>query len=464
MSCTKNFEDLNKNVKNPVEVSGDGLFSNAEKALSDQIVNTNVNTNVFRLFAQYWTETTYTDESNYDVVTRTITDSEWRAIYRDVLKDLVESKRVIELEKAVLESDIAIKKNKIAINDILTIFAYERLVSIFGNIPYTEAFNIDNTTPKYDDAATVYKDLLTKLDADIAILDIKQGSFGDADLIYAGKTESWKKFANSLKLKMGMLIADYDPSLSKTTVESAVTAGIFTSSADNAVLVYKSTTPNTNPLYVDLVLSGRFDFVATSTIVDIMNTLSDPRRSAFFATVDGSYIGGIYGASNNYASFSNPGSKLLEPTIEGVIMDFTETQFFLAEAAERGYSVGGTAESFYNSGISSSIVYWGGTVNDATAYLANSDVAYTTATGTFKQKIATQSWIANYNRGLEGWTVWRRLDAPTFNPPADMTNADIPTRFIYPIGEQTLNGANYTSASAAIGSDLLTTKLFWDKF
>ena len=91
------------------------------------------------------------------------------------------------------------------------------------------------------------------------------------------------------------------------------------------------------------------------------------------------------------------------------------------------------------------------------------EVAYTTALGTNNQKIGLQSWIASYDRGLLGWTTWRRLDAPLFNPPPDLDNTDIPTRFTYPISEQTINGKNYKAASAAIGGDKLTTKLFWDK-
>jgi hypothetical protein len=69
-----------------------------------------------------------------------------------------------------------------------------------------------------------------------------------------------------------------------------------------------------------------------------------------------------------------------------------------------------------------------------------------------------------YNRGFESWTEWRRLDYPIFNVPANKTYADIPTRFTYPVGEQTLNEANWKAASTAIGADKVNTKLFWDKF
>ena len=89
--------------------------------------------------------------------------------------------------------------------------------------------------------------------------------------------------------------------------------------------------------------------------------------------------------------------------------------FYLAEAAERGYDVGGTAEEFYNAGITESILWWGGSQDEADAYLAFPDVAYKQPKVTWKQKIAYQSWIASYLNGFLGYTTWRRLDYPVLN-------------------------------------------------
>jgi len=94
-------------------------------------------------------------------------------------------------------------------------------------------------------------------------------------------------------------------------------------------------------------------------------------------------------------------------------------------------------------------------------------VAFATATGTDKQKIAYQLWIAYYNRGFEAWTEYRRLDYPILvAPPTAVQEADgkVPVRNIYSTSDKTLNAANYEAASTAIGGDLMTTKIFWDKF
>lgn len=472
-SACKKLEDLNKNIKDPSAVSGESLFTNAQKNLVDQIVSTNVNYNVTRLLVQYWTETTYTDESNYDLVTRQIPDQHWDVLYRDVLKNLDEAKKVIT-NTTYLDAP-EIKTNKLAIVDILSVYTYKVLVESFGNVPYSEALNLDKPLPKYDAGLTIYKDLLTRIDADLLALKGTQ-SFDAADNFYSGDVNRWIKFANALKLKMGLVLASAfeksnnadDQALVKSIIESSA-VNVFTSNLDNAKLVYLAATPNTNPIYLDLVASGRHDFVPTSTIVDAMNNLNDPRRPLYFTLIDTStekevvknvYYGGVNGASNDYLAYSHVADAIQKPVFPGTILDYSEVEFSLAEAAARNYAVSGTPESHYTKAIEASILDWGGKPEDVTAYLANPKVAYSTAEGDFKQKIGTQSWIAFYNRGLEAWTQWRRLGYPILTAPADAVSA-IPVRYTYPIEEQTLNGENYKAASAAIGSDDVTTKLFF---
>jgi hypothetical protein len=460
VSCGK-LEDLNKNTKDPANVSGESLFTNAQKNLFDQMVNSNVNTNIFRLIVQYWTETTYTDESNYDLTTRTIPDNHWDILYRDVLKNLDESSKVITNTVYAPNESPSVKKNKLAIVEIMAIYSYSILVETFGNIPYTEALNLDNKLPKYDDGLTIYKALLTRLDAAIANIDQTAESFGKADNMYNGDAAKWYRFANSLKLRMGMLLSDADAAAAKAAVESAA-PNAFTSNSDNATLVYLGAAPNTNPIYSDLVASGRHDFVPTSTIVLAMTSVDDPRLPFYFTEYNGGYEGGEPGASNDFYAFSHVADPIQVATFEGMIFDYSEVEFLLAEAKERGFTVTGTAEDHYNTAISASIEYWGGTTAEATAYLSKPEVAYTTASGDWKTKIGMQQWFAYYNRGFEAWTEWRRLDVPVLAPAADALS-DIPLRYTYPIAEQTLNGANYTSASATIGGDEVATKLFWDK-
>ena len=459
-SCKKNLSGLNVDPKNPSSAPSYAFFTNAQRTLVNTLTSSNVNLNIFRLIVQQWQETTYTDESNYDLATRSINDGVWNALYRDVLRDLQEAKNLIPTDV----SDANVQKNQIAIADFMQVIAFYYLVTTYGNIPYSEALDINKPFPKYDDAKTVYYNLLTRLDADIANMNAASGSFGSADILYGGDVAKWKKFANSFKLKMALTIADDDNTKAKSTAESAVAGGVFTSNNDNAEFAYLSSPPNTNPIWVDLVQSGRKDFVAASTLVNTMASLDDPRLDDYF-TVDanGTYSGGDPGASSNYATFSKPAVAITAPDFPALLMDYSEVEFLLAEAVARGYTVGGTAATHYHNAITASILYWGGSAAEAAAYIAQPSVNWATAPGTYKQKIGIQKWIALYNRGWDAWIEWRRLDYPQLAAAVDAVST-IPKRYPYPVNEQNVNRANYEAAAAAIGGDVVATKLWWDKF
>jgi hypothetical protein len=464
-ACTKNLSDLNNDPKNPDNAPSYAFVTNAERSLSNTLASSNVNLNIFRLIVQHWQETQYPEESQYDLGTREINDAVWNAMYRDVIRDLREAKTLIP--KDVLNPngtpDTERQQNELAIIEVLEIYAWYYLVTTFGDIPYSEALDIANPFPKYDDAKTIYNDLLTRLDAAIGKLDPSMASFGSADLIYEGDITLWSKFANSLKLKMGILIADDDNAKAKAAVESAVAAGVFTSNADNAEIHYLSAPPNTNPIWVDLVQSGRDDFVAASTLINQMKTFVDPRLDDFF-TPDQSgtnYSGAPPGVQSAFAQYSHVNPNITEATFPGLLMDYSEVEFYLAEAAQRGYTVGGTAVTHYANAVTASIVYWGGTPAEAATYLLRPGVVYNAAN--WRMSIGLQQWIAFFNRGWDAWIAWRKFDYPQLVPASEALS-DIPLRYPYPVNEQNVNTENYNAAATAIGGDVVETSLWWDKF
>lgn len=449
-SCTKDFEDYNTDKKNPTEVPGEMLFANAQKILGDQVASTNVNLNVWKLFAQYWTETTYTDEANYDIINRTIADLTFRTYYRNCLQDLKDAKAVITGTEPLDDLEAVAQVNKGFVIDLVQAYAYQRLVDTFGDVPYTEALDIDNITPAYDDAATIYNDLISKVQAAIAGIDETGGGFGDYDLYFGGDLGMWKKFGNSLLVKMGITIGN------QALVEGAY-AGAF-QMGEACELAYPGGAMS-NPLYQDLVQSGRSDFVPANTIVDLMNGLDDPRRAAYFTEgPEGGYVGGIYGESNAFANYSHIADRIQEPTYAITLLDFTEISFYLAEAAAKGWSVGGSAAEHYANGITASFDYW--MVDGAADYIAANPYVD-------MESIGNQAYIAFYVRGFVGYTSYRRLGYPTMNiPPAPAESADgaVPRRFTYPVNEQTLNASNRQAAvdKQFNGNDRLSGRIFWD--
>ena len=305
------------------------IFYQCTAIADNTLTSSNVNLNIFRLIVQHWQETQYPEESQYDLGTREINDNFWTALYRDVIRDLREAKALTPVD--ILNPDgspnTGKQQNNVAIAEIMEIYTWYYLVTTFGNIPYSDAMNIENAFPKYDDAKTIYDDLLTRLDVAIGDLNPANESFGSADIIYGGDVALWKKFANSLKLKMGITIADEDNAKAKAIVESAVAGGVFTSNADNAELAYLGAPPNTNPIWVDLVQSGRDDFVAASTLIDQLEAFNDPRIDNFFTEDQAgrdlpltSYSGADPGVQSAYAPNSHVHPAITAPAFPGFVV------------------------------------------------------------------------------------------------------------------------------------------------
>lgn len=526
VSCSKtNLAKLNKDVKHPATVPGNTLFSNAELSLANQDADINVNINDFDLWDEYLTETTYLDEANYEITNRAVSQNTWQAYYVSVLENLKRSDSLIKGETTATAADKAAQANRRTIIDILECYTWDQMETLWGNIPYSDALNIDNTTPKYDDAFTIHKSLISRVTADIAALDDSNGSFGSADLIYSGDVANWKAFANGLLVKLGIQIADYDATTATDAIKAGM-AGAISSADENAIFHYLASVPNESPLNDNLILSGRKDYVAANTIINKMASLSDPRLDSYFDnridvafttgyatdTVftdvplliyynDGTkklmtpaqvgtdsggdaimgivfpssdeslapsyYLGGTYGASSAYPNFSHVNANIAnDGAFPHPLMTYSEMQFYLAEAAARGL-ITGDAATYYDNAVTASFEYWGLTDAQAAAYLAQASVAYNA--NNWKELIGTQAWISFYTRWYLAWTEWRRLDAPAMNEPAQLTSyssgvVTFPFRYAYPVNEETLNEDNWKAAVTAQGfsQDDMNQKLYWD--
>lgn len=455
-SC-EDFDGWNIDTKNPSAVPPAFLLTSAEQDLFNQLVGMNVNSNVFGMMVQYWGQTTYQDEASYLLRERDVGGNFWTTLYY-LLNDLQNAAMLIE-ESSTESADV--QANQLAMIDLLSVLSWHVLVDTYGYIPYTQALQGNaNLVPVYDSGESVYMDLFTRLDQAIGALNSAgMGSLADGDLIYNGDVDSWKMFANSLKLRMALRIADFDPTMAASKAAEAA-PGVFGSNADNAAFPYETSPPNTNPNWVTLVQSGRTDYIMAEQFVDNIVPLNDPRSPIFMETNVDPYAGGVYGVNSAYVDYSHIGEPWHTPTTEGIILDYSEVCFMLAEAVERGF-IAGDAEMYYNAGVTASIEYWTDGAGDAAAYLAQPSVAYATAGEDWKETIGNQKYYALYGR-WEAWSTWRMLDYPdTFTRPP-LSELPVPRRYYYPNNEPQLNGANYDAASSAIGGDELNSRVFWD--
>ncbi|KFF08760.1 SusD/RagB family nutrient-binding outer membrane lipoprotein [Chryseobacterium luteum] len=457
-SCGREITSLNSDEKNPENVNPDFLFASAEVGLVTQMTTPSVNLNIFRFFTQQWTETQYTDESVYNLPKRRVPDNNWNILYAQLTK--------LEQVRSASNSitDASVKAGKIATIEALEIYIYSVLVDTYGDIPYSQAVQVDKyPTPVYDDAKTIYADLIKRSDAALALLNGNTTSgFGSVDAIFGGDMNKVKMFLNSTKLRMGLNLADVDNTLAKTTVESAASSGVVLNNSQNLGLKFTSSGQFTSPIFIEMVSSGRFDFVPANTLVDVMNPAADPRRASYFTTApSGQYVGGLYGKQNVYANFSHVNPSILKADNYAYLFDASEVNFMLAEAAARNFNVGGTAAVYFSNGIKASMDFWGVAAADRDAYVAANNFA--TLPGTWKQKIGMEAWIATYNRGFEAWEFSRRLDFKVFEKPGSRV---VPTRIYYPINEGSVNGANRANASTkqwgSVNGDVQGSKIFWD--
>lgn len=534
VSCADDLSELNENEKDPAQVDGEDLFASAEKRLADIIITPSKAKNNTRLWVQYWQETTYPEESRYFNISRGVSDTYWEILYTEVLKNLEEAYTVVDETDQELTN--AQKPNKKAVIEILKVYAFANLVETYGDILYEEALDIDNTLPEYSDGKKVYLDLIERLDKAVESFTADGGFSKAEDLIYGGATEQWKIFAQTLKLRMGINLADTDPERAKKIVEEAYREGVMANNEDDALYHYPGDVPNNNPINTTLVVSGRNDFVVGRTLTDKMNTLKDPRRAFYFdphlsnplgvvqqvdqgavvlsdftneaepgsgvyvkngdeaptyvgyiKTIEGNtvnidypdewpqvgdqliyaqYTGGEIGVKSSYSKNSHLNSSIKKPDFPGTLLSYVETEFLLAEAAERGFAVGQSAQQHYDKGIRASFKKWG--VPHVEKYLAKEEVDYTKAKAksnanpAWKAVIGTQAWLALYNRTFASWLSVRRLDYPVLTAP-ERRDSSFPLRFSYPISEQNLNGPNQQKAAEHIGGDKVETALFWDQ-
>ncbi len=457
-SCS-DFGDINQDPKAATSVPPATVYANATRNLVDLMTESSVNINIFRFMAQSWTSTTYTDEPNYDLKVRDQPGSHWDRSYRDILKDLDEARKIINnADNGGIAPEVI--QNQLASISVLEVFTYHVLVDTFGDVPFTQALDIGNVNPQYDEGSAIYSAIITQLNEAINNIDVNVGSFGASDYLYGGDMAGFKKFANSLKLRMAVRIARVDAGTAATMASEAIASGVFESNADNANFQYLDGSPNANPVWTDLVESGRQDFIPSDVVVNIMVGLDDPRSSIYFADNLPTYTGGAYGENAPYALHTHLGDIFHQPDTEGILMDYPEVAFLLVEAEELGIAdpVGTPAEN-YNAAVTASIEYWG--AEGAAAYLAQPNVAYATASSTWQETVAVQKWVHLFNRGFEAWTTYRLYGAPALKT-TPFSNEQSPRRYTYPNDEPSVNGPGYNAAVSAIGGDEKTTRVFWD--
>ena len=458
-ACKKELVKINQNPNGSQTAQPNYLLTAATKATADTYWGVANSMDASLLFVQYWAKIQYTDPDRY-IYTNSSFQELWTVGY---------AKSIVNLNQIIKLADAQGNTNYKGVALVLRSWTFALLTDAYGDIPYKQAANIDQSiTPAYDTQKDVYYGILDDLKAAQAALD-PAGKAIAGDIIYGNNISLWKKFANSLRLRIALRIADRDAAKAKQVLDDvqAEGSGYISSNSEIAQLVYLDS-PNQNP--VSNLFDTRDDYRISKTIVDKLIALNDPRLPIFASPTQDptpqTYVGIPNGllvgdaSSLGFTKTSKPGAYFRAPHAPAVIISYAEVLFDRAEAAARGLTAENAA-SLYDQAITASLQQYGVADAAITTYTASAAVQYDATN--YKKSIGEQKWIALFGQGLEAFAEWRRLDYPQLQPAvAGTLGGKLPVRFIYPGTEQSLNGASYKAAVADQGPDLLTTKLWFD--
>ncbi len=481
--CTEDFESINETKKEVKTIDVKYLLPTIQTDFMWQYLKDDVNGNVTLVMAQYFSQSSYGNESNY-IFREGMRNAYVQEMYRIVLHCTT----ILDMVEANEDLSDAQRNAWRLIATTLKVNAYQVITDANGPAIYSGAMNIETPTPAYDTQKEVYQGLMTELsDASKAVngntdVDI---FVGGQDLIYGGDIAQWQKYANSLLLRLCMRISDVDEALSKQYFAMAIApenGGVFTSNSDNALLPYGDS-PSGNPLFESTFNSYDRGLLASSTMFDLQNRVNDPRKAFYWDSWSDQplkYGDILNGASHwNYASI-NPnlvGYKKyptkwygLVSDLPGIFMDYAEVELFLAEAAVRNYAGAGDAKTHYEAGVSASINYYldflkGDYAANIQAYLTGEEVVWDNLVTTDQQldRIGEEKYLALFLQGPEAWAEVRRLGRHIMQNPDGKTEADYPTRMQFSPQEWTINEANLTKVLSDVeGGDLHTGKVWWD--
>ncbi len=489
-ACTTDFEEINTNPNATENITNPGLLlPNIIRSGADNLWNSSWDRGAVladQLAVQYascFTNLFRSDAPGYFL---------WN--YYSVNRDLSTAIKISE------EMGYA---NYQGIYLVIKCWMFQCLTDLYGPVPYSEAGRAIESInyPKYDSQEEVYAGILADLEKASNLLGTTT-EVVNGDILYSGSVRKWRMFANALRLRVLLRQCDrVDPSAEmQKIVSDPVKYPLFASHADQAALQYLATRENAHPAY-----NGNVSDYASSCRLSYnmelrLKAINDPRIAVYAmptpATINTNnpqYFGvpnGITDAAvnawNGGTANHSPAGLLWAPysyspayasmtAPQSIIISYSEVQFILAEARERGFITTGSAETYYLNGIKDQFNYYAGRipsgfvrptaaqVTPPATYYAQAGVAYTGTTTEKLTKIYTQKWIALFLCGFEAWSEWRRVNIPAITPGPN-SGGPVPTRVLYPADEMNINTENYQEAVQMLGGDgdAITTRVWWD--
>lgn len=516
VSCDNDLEKVNENPNQAEVVPTNNVFASATKEYMDFSEN---GFNAGRLtlpWTQYWGQTAYANE---DAFLYRETSSE--SLYTNTYLVATDLKYILDqnTDEATRPSAAAFgdNDNQIAAARIMMAYGFYQLTNFFGDIPYYSYGDSTNPTfealaindgilsPVFAAQEDIYDDILKELRESADMINESEIVFVSGDNIFQGNAVKWKRFANSLILRVANNLRQVDPAKANAAIDAAITSGVMQSNDDSAIQSYDTTDANASPLWQAYI--NRTDFAVTATFVNLLRGDTggfpeDPRLFEMVAPADVSitdvknddyarnedpndYVGIPYAFQNTAflprTAYSYPSSKIIRPDYGEVLMEYAEVEFIISER-------NGFAQANYENGVRASMEKWGVEAADINDFLSNLPAAD-------RVNVLTQKYVALYMQPHTTYAEYRRTKVPTddvfvipgetVNLPQSQVDAlpaanrvtsyvfvtqntdvaldEIPKRLRYPQILQTLNGLNLQAAVNGLSNgDVLDSALFWD--
>ncbi|SHN32406.1 SusD/RagB family nutrient-binding outer membrane lipoprotein [Chitinophaga sp. CF418] len=407
------------------------------------------------------------------------------ALYNGLYSELTNFKDIYKVASQELNNN----KSYMGISLICQSWIYSILTDTYGDIPYFESNLAKDSAiyePKFDTQKDIYTDIFSKLDTANVLLSAGTGILPSSDPVYGGNVANWRKFGNSLYLRLLMRVsgkaemAEFCKAKIKQIVE---TFPIMASNDESAILRWTGVGPYSSPLLSVREQDFRQPGLA-SFFIDHLSDWNDPRIDIPTYGVGGinrwgiaPYSGNYQGIPSGYAPGENPvkkcyfysntsSSSLMTEPLTGLMMNYAELKFILAEAALKGW-ISGSAETYYNDGALASITLWlPSWPKKIQDFLVEADIQWMESL-TFDEKmerIHLQKYYALFLVDFQQWFEYRRTGHPVLPKGAGLKNNGVmPARMVYPVYVQSTNPTNYKLAVANQGPDQIYTQVWWQK-
>ncbi len=386
---------------------------------------------------------------------------------------------------------------------------FANMTDMFGSVPYEEAFTgrkVGGTlTPRFNTQQEVYEFLFEDLEKANDIYATSPVFLNPAmDGMYGGDMESWRKFNNSLYLRLLCRVSgrvEMNVGAKMTEIlNNPAKYPVFTSNADNAMVSFSGNDPYISNFGTttesDFTSSGRkltrqLIDLTVQTDVNGNQVYVDPRLPVIGkknpiteVNPDNIWKGTVSGCTELERSEVDRGSSWLNYKVfcrrdaPATYMDYAEVQFILAEAALKGWISGGpaAAKNYYEAGVRASMEKWSeqGAFSDPAVTITSAEINdyLSSPLGSWdlaankEEFLGNQKWLALFWVGMEAYHEYRRTGYPvlTIGEGTIYNDYILPTRFGFPNVTMSTNNANAKAALEEMGGpNDMKTPVWWSK-